>query len=189
MVHLIVEDGTGKEDSNSYVSLTFANLYWDRHGYDVSSYTDEQKEAALIRATQYLSESFAWQGYRVYGRNDVKFQAQAWPRDGVTDREGILVENDVVPREVQWATCEVGFFELGNPHGLKPTYEEYGQVRKEKAGPVEITYELGSYTTKGASAARPILIIVQDLIAEYLETGAGVGSNVFGTLVGTSVRG
>jgi len=165
-VTLIVETGEGLPDANSYVSLDYAESYWAQRGYDASSYSDEQKEQSLIRASEYITYSFEWPGYRKNGRTDVDgYQGLAWPRYYALDKEGHTVGLDSVPREVQFATCELAFYELQNPHALQPTFQVNEQIKRIKAGDAEIEFD-GTYSI--ATSARPILVSVQDLLADLV---------------------
>ncbi len=198
---LIVEDGTGREDANAFISHVYALQYWVERGRGTvpgktdhpssfadddpllvgqTSYVAAQIDAAIVRATQYLSESFRWKGYRTYGRNSTRdgvdhFQALAWPRYGVYDREGAYVPNSgegSIPRRLKWATAEAAFYELENPSALQPAYTAHDRVKMEKAGPVAVTYDT---SRQDAYGARPVLLLVQDLIGEFLDTAAGGG--------------
>lgn len=52
---LVVEDGTGLEAANSYVSVAFADSYFaDRSVTAWSALSNEVKEASLIKATDYI---------------------------------------------------------------------------------------------------------------------------------------
>lgn len=144
----------------------------------------EPLEQAIIRATRYLSESFSWKGYRVHGRNDDEhFQALAWPRYDVWDREGRYVPSEgpgSIPREIQWATAEVAFYELENPNGLQPVFEANKTIQQVKAGSASVTFDTDRVN---ASGARPRMLVIADLIGEFLAHGAG------NSRVGTAVRG
>ena len=123
------------------MSVDFFKEYADDRGRDYSAHTDTAIEQAIVRGTFYLSESFRWKGVRKRLRNNENgYQALAWPRYGVYDRQssyydyvdgyytpnygyglyGSYVADDVIPREVQWATCEAALYELDNPNALQP---------------------------------------------------------------------
>ena len=182
---LIVEDGTGKPNANSFVAVSYFTAYCNARGRDFvaasgvqisagqtadAAAIDAKIEAALIRATAYLSESFAWQGIRRYGRNNTRFQALAWPRFGVVDREGSHIRDDEIPREILWATCELAWFELQNPDGLQPVFVSHDRVRKERAGPVSIEYDTSDRSAEGS---RPELLAVRDLVGIFLSASGG----------------
>lgn len=178
---ITVEDGTGKTDADALISLAWFKAYHDARGNDYSSYTDAALEQAIVRATDYLSESYNWAGYKLKerGHNDGE-QALAWPRSYVVDRNGYSVANDEVPTEVQRATAEVALYEAGTPGGMQPTYTPHDRVKSEKVGPLSTEYDLGR---RDAEGARPVLLAVRDLIGQFLKAGAG------NRLAGSVVRG
>lgn len=188
----IVETGQGLSNATAFISVADAKEYWDDRGMDHSAYTDPQIQAAIIRATQYLSESFNWKGHRTKQRNYAhpdQTQALDWPRVGVvverdTDidyggyREGyygdgygtgIIVPDNVIPPELKWATAEVAFYELSNPGAHAPVHHANQIVKTEKVGPLSVTYENSSNTSANA---RPTMPLITDLIGRFLETGS-----------------
>lgn len=103
----VVEDGSGKADSNSYVSVEAADVYFERQGNPStwSSSTRAQKQMALRVATSYISERY---GNRWRGVIDSDTQALDWPRSGVVDADtGLYYDNDEMPARLLNATAEV----------------------------------------------------------------------------------
>lgn len=101
---LIVEDGSGKTDSNSYTSVADADAYHDAHlyGSDWTSANNATKEKALVMATRLIDAVVTWKGrYNVYG------QALAWPRYGVYDKSSQLILNNIIPANLKKATAEL----------------------------------------------------------------------------------
>jgi len=75
---LIVEDGTGVANANSYVSLDYANAYHDAVLYKTAwteNASPEEKTRALIGAARMIDASFKFKGFKT---NDV--QTMEWPR-------------------------------------------------------------------------------------------------------------
>lgn len=205
---LKVEDGTGKPDANALTSRDEALKYWLERGRahaDIAGYSlgpmgglnsrdpadaakDARVDEAIIRASFYLSESFHWNGRRTFGRNSTRdgeerFQALSWPRYGVYDREGAYVPSSgegSIPRALKWATAEVAFYELENPHGLQPVYQQNKTIEMVKAGSASVKFDTGKVNAAGA---RPRLLVIMDLIGEFVAVGAG------NSMVGTAVRG
>jgi hypothetical protein len=167
---LTVEDGTGLSGADAFVSLAYFKAYCDKRGKDYSSYADAVIEQAIVRATDYLSESVAWQGYRVKPRTDDAPQALSWPRHNVVDREGYVVAYDEVPEAIQRATCELAFYELGSPGGMQPVFTANERVKSEKVGPIAIEYDTSA---NGTSGARPVLLAVMDLVGEFTSNTGG----------------
>ena len=94
---LIVEDKTGLPNSNSYVSLTYANDYFTaRQISEWTDLSDVEKEANLILATEYI-DTIYWNSF--LGEKLNEDQALLFPRviDGVTE----------YPKRLEDATCQL----------------------------------------------------------------------------------
>ena len=79
---IIVEDGSGMIDSNSYVSLADAET-WMSSALWNDNWTaadDPTKTAALIHAARVMDRGFIWRGYKT-----TRGQAMMWPRIWVVD--------------------------------------------------------------------------------------------------------
>lgn len=161
---IVVEDGSGKSDADAFISVSDLETYLDARGHDHSSYHSGEKEQAIVRATDYLTDAFRWAGYRRRGRD----QSLEWPRIGLVDKDGYSIDEDEIPVEVEAAAAETAWYELQNPNGLQPVYTPHDRVTMLKAGPVALTFDKSSTDPEGA---RPIILIVRDLIAEFLEGG------------------
>jgi hypothetical protein len=76
-VALVLEDGTGLTNSNTYCSVSEFQAYWTDRGFDYTTYTHGQMERALIRATDHIELHYrsAFKGYRL-----VEDQALSFPR-------------------------------------------------------------------------------------------------------------
>jgi hypothetical protein len=132
-VTFVVEDGTGKSDATSYVSVAGADqiildygLTWPSGSSD--AYIDEQKEIALNIGTRYLDTRFntKWKG-----RKNSEDQALAWPRVNVVDSDGWIIDNDVIPSQIEQATVEVAvyFSESGKAF---PDLDDEGTISEKK---------------------------------------------------------
>jgi hypothetical protein len=168
---LTVEDGTGLTTADAFVSLADFKAYCDARGRDYSSLSDTALEQAIVRATQYLSDAYVWQGWRVKERGHQDgTQALAWPRSGVVDRLGYSIAINSVPVEIVRATNEVAWYEANNVEALAPTYTPHEKVKSESVGEISITYESGSRSPAGA---RPVLLLVEDLIGQFRANRGG----------------
>jgi hypothetical protein len=140
---LIIQDENGTvEDANSYISLAFFKSYHDARGNSYSAYSDGALEAAIVRATDYLDQRFAFIGER---QND--FQTTQWPRLNGYDRDDRYV--DGVPLEVKKATAEYALIAAGASLNPAPTRDAFGrkvQSRSESVGPISesFTYAQGA---------------------------------------------
>lgn len=178
---LIVETGAGLVNADSFVSVPDADTYhtslgntgWDSPGG--ASASTEQKEAALRRASRFLSDSFKWKGFPVKGRD----QNLAWPRFYVSDDEDYGIEADEIPIELKRATYEIALLELITPGTMTPSVTESQRVKREKVGPLEVEYLA---TRTDAWADRPVVTKVIDMITPLLRIGSR------NRIVGKSVR-
>lgn len=99
---LVVEDGTGKADANSYVSRTDADTLLSFHASQAkwAALSDADKEAALQRATEYLDLKFRWYGQALY-----QIQALQWPRTKYFDAKGFERTAGLIPTELEKAAA------------------------------------------------------------------------------------
>lgn len=155
---LIVEDGTGLTNANSYISVAGADAYVaeriigsTKTTWDAAS--TSSKESALIRATDYLDENYRsrWKGYR--GSQD---QALDWPRYSVVDGDGYLVASDAVPGQLSSALVEIAVTVVADTESMTPEATTAGSVRRERirAGSVESETEYSSPEPTILSAAQ-----------------------------------
>ncbi len=177
---ITVEDGTGLTTADAFISVAWWKAWATARGKAFSAYYDAEIERAIVRATDYVSESLTWAGYRLKERGtDGGMQALAWPRTLVYDRNGYVVASDSVPVEIQKATAEIVVAELAEPGVMAPVFKAQERVKREQFGPVSFEYDLSN---TAASSARPVLLAVMDLVGEFLATGTG------SSLVGEAVR-
>lgn len=145
---LVVEDGTGLLNSNTYVTRAAATEYHrlrDNVLWETASENDQC--AALIRATQYIDTRWVFQGVEL-----TEGQALVFPRDEIYDAEGVDV-GETVPIEIQHATFEYALVVLGDGTStvdLSPTpsqsLEPSVTLQRDKVGDLETEtrYQAGS---------------------------------------------
>jgi len=167
---IVVEDGSGLADSNSYASEDDFGTYCDDRGITPAS---GDAESALIRATQWIDDTYRsrFPGTRVNGRD----QALEWPRAAAYDASGFLIDEDEVPTEIVKATCEAALRELTEAGSLAPDLDRGGQIKEWQAGSVRIVY--------GANASAETVFQAIDGILSGILTGSSSG------LFATAVRG
>ncbi len=163
---MIIEDGTGKWDANAFASLAYVDAYHASRGNTTWGGDDQLREEAIIRSSFFLSNSFHWKGYKKRGR----LQSLEWPRFYVYDEEGLTVDSDTVPVEIQQAVAEVALRELTIPNSMTPDYTPADRIKMEKIGPLTTEYDL---SRTDAESVRPVLLIVRDLVGALLDTGSG----------------
>ena len=161
---LVVEDGTGKSNADSYISVTDADTYFTAHG-SPSAWTglsSANKESALRYATITLDGNWDFWG-------TITFQTQAlsWPRDGAEDGEGRAVGDQTVPSRVKDAVCELAL--LHTSSALNSNYERGNDIKGEQVGPIKTEY------FDGASMEAQLPIITRILNGLGLRRGRTVG--------------
>jgi hypothetical protein len=139
---LIVETGVGLPDSDSYASVTDANIYHANRGNPswAAMASDELREQALRKATDYLTQAYRdrWKGYR-----SLTTQALDWPRQNVyVDESGFKTyrASNVTPVEVKNACCELAL--KSTTQELNPDIER--QTASESIGSLSVTYVPGA---------------------------------------------
>lgn len=174
---LVVETGAGLSNADAFVSVADCTTYCTNQGLTGwgSTRDADLDEAAIRRATTWLSNSFTWKGSKLNGRA----QALAWPRTDVEDEEGEDVASDEVPAEIVTACCIAASYERANPGGLSPNVTLHNRVKSKGIGPLRKEFFAAPLT---ADAMRPILTQVTDLISGLQAAGSS-------SLVGRVVRG
>ena len=145
---LTVEDATGLEAADSYVTLAHYQSYAAARGWGAADAS--QDEINLRKAFDALNRLWSFSGEKLTGS-----QAGAFPR---TDREG-------VPTDIKLAQIELAHRIAG---GLDPFASQEQSVTrsKRKVGPIETE-------TETLPTGLPKLIAVEALLSPFLAAGAG----------------
>lgn len=177
MATLIVEDGSGLPNANSFVSLAFADAYHEERGNtawtSVANSPDDRKTEALIRGFDYINTSYTgqWPGTKLKGRA----QSAQWPRKGAVDESGEPIEEDEVPIEVKQAQCEAALRELQEPGSLSPDVVGTARILREKVGDLEVQYA----DATSASASIPVITTIDNILASLFGPRRKSGSYFF----------
>lgn len=154
---LVVETGSGLSSprADSYNSLDEIETYAADHGLTFVTSPAEQAEAAARRAAVWLDGAYRDRlpGTRTNGRE----QGLAWPRTGATDIDGNEIADDEIPAEWKAAHAEAAIKELASPGTLSPDLDRGGDIKRMRAGSVEIEYKDGAPATTVFSAIDSIL--------------------------------
>lgn len=150
---LIVEDGTGLSDADSYVTLAFADAYFTKRGVAAwEAADDDAREAALRRAAEYIDGKFRYKGSRL-----LVDQAREFPRSSLIDWSGYTITG--VPARVQHAACELALRSLSSD--LAPDLARGGMIQSESVGPISTTYAAGA-------PAETAITIVNRYLSQYV---------------------
>lgn len=158
---LIIEDGTGKLDSQSYASAATLTAYATARAITLTAATDAAKEALLIRAMDYIES----QPYR--GIKNTQAQALQWPRYAVFI-DGYLIGNDTIPQQLIDALCEVA---IGVDGGVNPLANEERAVKREAVDVIEVEYMDGARDST-------YLVAAETKLKKLLLSGSGVSAMV-----------
>lgn len=160
---LIVEDGTGKADAQTYNSESALDAYHTAHGNTAwASATSTAKDVASLRGAEWLDHHFGpyWAGGR-----STSTQRLDWPRAGVSTRDGYTVDNLSVPELVANAHAEAALRALTNEADLFLDEVLPGSIKREKvkAGPVET-----DTTYLGGQSAQTFFTKIEAMLEQYL---------------------
>ena len=127
---IIVEDGTGKTDSNSYVSEADLATYGTNRGVTISGTAAD----LLIKAMDYLEDQ------NFLGTIASDTQALQWPRYNVVI-DTYYVDSDEIPQLLIDAQCETA---LAIDAGTDPLQNVGRAKSKTTVGPITVEYEKGT---------------------------------------------
>jgi hypothetical protein len=167
---LIVENGTGLTDADSYISLAAFKAYADDRGYDYSAFADQLIEQKLRLGTQYVDTIQRYKAQRLLAT-----QALEFPREELYDWSGLLVTG--VPMRVKHATAELAFRALSGE--LYADLDRGGQVQSESVAGISVTYKdgapVGRWFTFAMNLLEPYKKEKKDLMGTPKFGGADTG--------------
>lgn len=161
-VCLNVEDGTGLDDSNSYLSIEDARKTLFQLGYDFGDSTETEIAQYLIRSAMYLN-SFEAQ-YKGYKKSCQ--QGLSWPRNSVLVN-CCHIPSDEIPKSLKRAQALGAFYESSG-QCLQSVSNGKEIASEEIVGAVKVSYfETGS--TEGSTIFQPI----NNLLSELMDSSSG----------------
>ncbi len=158
---LIIEDGSGVPNADSYVTVAEAEAFALEYYGAALTGTTAAKEAALRTAALFM-DSLPWQGHRTFGRN----QGLAWPRKEVEDGEGQEISEGEIPQEIKRAQNIFARAELASPGFLNPnvTLTETKTLIEVKG----IKWQPRS-APNTVEAARPVVTQAIDIVEQFFK--------------------
>ncbi len=152
-IELILENGSGVENANTYADLAFCNTYHANLGNDGWDGTDEEKKQAILRAMAWM-ETLSWAGVKLDIDN-----ALEWPREGVVTPNGYDFPEDSVPWQVQDAVCEGALVEIVAKNALRPELSRGGAIKSQRVeGAVSVEYFAGAPSGVKYTAINKLLL-------------------------------
>lgn len=164
---LVVEDGSGSANANSYLSVANADTYHTDHSASTtwSSASTANKEKALRLATQYLDAKY---GRRWVGTRWSLDQALDWPRSYVVLYDIYTVSTSTVPQELKDACAELALRQLTDTD-LMPDLTNAFNISEE-----EVTAGSVSTRTKYVGGGKSQLKryrLVEAILKRLIKTG------------------
>lgn len=170
---LIVEDGTGKSDAESYISVADADTYHSNRGNTAwADLTTTVKEQLLRKATDYLVQAYRmrWKGVRVSATQALDFPRNFMEREDyeASSLNGYQMiggnyyyPSDNVPAEVKTSCAELAL--KANSGELAPDLSR--ATIREKVDVIEVEYDKNApqYTKYRA---------IDNAVAPYLAIGS-----------------
>ena len=120
--------GDNSDVANSYVDVAYADAYHDLRGNALWAGSDAVKQAALVRATDYLEQGYVGRFIGI----QLTVPGLSWPRY-------VMPHNiDGIPENLKKATCELALEAFSKP--LNPVTGGDRAVIREKVDVVEVEY-------------------------------------------------
>ena len=122
--------------TNSYVTRAEADAYLGDSARAADLWrvlTGAQKDRALITATRVM-QTIAWNGAKTDANQDLAF-----PRTGLTDREGNPVDSASVPQEIKDGQCELAF-DISQDPTVASSSDSGSNVSSVQAGSAAVSF-------------------------------------------------
>lgn len=128
---LIIEDGTGKEDAESYASAADLVSYAANYGVSIPDTVPAQE--ALLRRSALQMQVMGWKGRKTHST-----QALAFPRYGA-EVDGEFKPSNLIPRQIQYGQMALAA-EI-HADDIDPPAQRQGAVIRERVeGAVDVQY-------------------------------------------------
>lgn len=175
-IEIIVEDGTGKTNSNSYVSIDNARSYCTVRGITLSD-NDDDVAQLLILAADYISvNSVCFPGSRT-----VANQGMDWPRCEIRNNKvkpvetntGLIIGPNEIPQQLVSAQLSLIAYQ-SNGVTLNASFSPTDYVIQETIGPITTKYS--DPATVGTKQILPVYdaLLNQLLSDDCSDFGGGI---------------
>lgn len=160
---IIVEDGTGRADAESYLTVAAFKAYCDGRGLSYDGQSDTVIEQKLRIATGYIDTVKRYKGERLSAAQSLEF-----PRANLTDWGGLEVSG--VPARVKQACAELA--QKAFTENLYADLDRGGMVTSQSVGPISVSY------AEGAPAGKSFTVAMK-LLEPYFRSGDTIGQPYF----------
>jgi len=166
-IEFVVEDGTGKSDATSYISVADMKQYWDNMEYDYSALSDAEIQALLNKATQIIDGQYfnLWPGTR-----SSSTQALQWPRSDATYPDEYTIASTEIPKELPDAASEMAYAS-NQSTTLQPISSDGGDVKSFR-NKVDVIEEQKEFWR---TRSHPKIPAVDDVLRTLLGRTGGYG--------------
>jgi hypothetical protein len=160
---LVIEDGTGKTNSNSFVTAAEAKTYATDRGFSFPA-LDADVEPLLVKAADFLLGLED----QMKGLRTKQDQRLPFPRVRVLLFNNVdYIGSDEIPKRLKEVQMRLAVSAYANSNELVP--DGTGQeVVREKVGPLEV-----QYAERGTGTVHPQFNQAMDLLAPFFEFGGG----------------
>ncbi len=160
---LIIEDGTGKADSQSYISVEDTNAYHTLMGNTDWTGTEAEKEIYLLKASQYVEQKY---DNLFVGQVGSSTQRMLWPRiDAYIRKDTVLIASNAIPEDLQYAIAEFALkVAEGDTLGADVAASQNLKSEESVVGPIEkkVEYIGGKNSAKKYPIAEGLIAIFLD---------------------------
>lgn len=166
MPNFVVEDGTGLDNSTSYVDIAFADDF--KPDWAGTGKSSSQKEAALMEGTAYIDSMY---GYQFKGQPLVSDQNLEFPRSYAYNRYGNQIEG--VPRDLKRACVLYAQQALNDTLYVSSETTSSSDIKKKKTVVGPITTEV-EYKDDATQDSYNEFQQADSLMSQYVEIYGGV---------------
>lgn len=167
---LIVEDGTGKVDAQTFANETAVSTYWTLRGGNPTwtSASPTEQAAGCVIATDFLAME---QLHNFRGVHHPTARLP-WPRIGATVRHGPAIAENTIPWQVPEAVCLLApraIAAMRDGTSLMPPAERGGGVKSESGAGFSTTYfdNAPAYTVQ-----QDVIALLTPLLRDRLDTAS-----------------
>ena len=146
-----------------YGTVAGFRAYHTARGRDLSAWDDDAEiEAAKLVASEWIDARY--QGSFPGTKVGMRDQMREWPRVGGVDRDGYTISSSFVPTEIENATYEATYRQLGLPGSLSVDWTPPKYNRVSVDGAISVEYA----RFYGASDVQTRFAIIDEILAPIL---------------------